>query len=297
MVPAREKILIPAGHSFRVLRWERSLRDVECLLSPGKGTRIVGEGAHWHFHQEMELTLFSSGEGTRFVGDHIGSFAEGDLVLLGEKLPHYWHTRGASTGISIQWHFPESHPLWAFPENLELHPFFKRADHGLHVTGRTAATATALMHELTRSRDSSQLACLLRIISLLAHAPSADLRSLSARSFSLSAQSHYEKAIAKSVQYLIAHYRDEVRLEDLMRVSGLSRPTFARQFKQHSGRSFSEFLNNLRIQAACRELKQSNRSVLDIALASGFNQLSFFNRLFRRLKKCTPTEYRGQFVK
>ena len=72
----------------------------------------------------------------------------------------------------------------------------------------------------------------------------------------------------------------------------MSRPTFARQFKRHSGRSFSEFVNQLRLQAARRELRDGERGVLDVALACGFRQVTFFNRLFRREVGCTPTEYR-----
>jgi AraC-like DNA-binding protein len=98
--------------------------------------------------------------------------------------------------------------------------------------------------------------------------------------------------MAQAIRHLTAHFRDEIRLEDLLQITGLSRPTFARQFKAYSGRSFSEFLNRLRLQAACDELKGSDRGVLVIALASGFTQVSFFNRLFRREMKCSPTDYR-----
>ena len=98
--------------------------------------------------------------------------------------------------------------------------------------------------------------------------------------------------VRMSVQHLVANFREEVRLGDLLKVSGLSRPTFARQFKQHSGHSFSAFVNQLRLQAARRELRDSERSVLDIALACGFAQVTFFNRLFLREMGCTPSEYR-----
>ena len=292
MKAIREKVELPEGHSFRVLRWAKSLRDVECLIAPGRTMPVQGEGNHWHFHKEMELTLFTGGEGTRFVGDSIVTFGAGDLVLLGERLPHHWHTSGASSGLSIQWHFPESHPVWAFPENLELRELFKQAERGLHLRGTTATEVTGLMFEIAKSKGAGQLATLLRLLSVVSEAPAAELTPLSSRSFTLSAESHYQKAISKSVQHLVANFREEVRLGDLLKVSGLSRPTFARQFKQHSGHSFSAFVNQLRLQAARRELRDSERSVLDIALACGFRQVTFFNRLFKREMGCTPVEYR-----
>ena len=290
----REHIQIPAGHSFRVLRWEQSLSEVECVLAPGRSVKIAGEGTHWHFHVEMELTLFTSGEGTRFVGDHIGSFAAGDLVLLGENLPHYWHTRGRSSGISVQWHFPKSHPFWAFPENLGLGDFFNLANRGLHILGHTAIEVTALLQQLTRRKGVEQLASLLSTLARLATAPGNERRPISARSFALSAGSQHQDAISKALRYLIAHFREAVRLEEVLPLTGMSRPTFARQFKKHSGRTFSEFLNRLRLQAACHELDESDRSVLDIALSSGFTQVSFFNRLFRRILRCSPSAYRAR---
>lgn len=294
MKGSRETIQYPSGHSFRVLRWEKSLSDVECVLAPGKVERIAGVGTRWHFHVEMELTLFTSGNGTRFVGDHIGNFVAGDLVLLGEKLPHYWHTQGASRGISVQWHFPVTHPFWTFPENLALVEFFKSAGRGLRFSGETAAEISLLMQQLTKCQGVEQLATLLRLLARLANAPSGERQFLSLRSFALSAESDYQPAIAKAVRYLVANFREKINLDDLLKITRLSRSTFARQFKIHSGHSFSEFVNRLRAQATCRELRESDRAVMDIALNCGFTQVSFFNRLFRRLHGCSPTEYREQ---
>jgi AraC-like DNA-binding protein len=290
----REKILVPGGHSFRTLLWDRSLREVECVVAPHERLKVTGEGNHWHFHVEMELTLFATGEGTRFVGDHISAFGPGDLVLLGEKLPHYWHTRGLSSGISLQWHFPESHAFWAFPENLVFSDVFKRAARGLHITGSTAGMVSKLLLELPRSAGAGQLALFMTIMAHLSSAGTQNCRPLSVRCFNLPFESQYQQAISKAMRHLLAHFRDEVRLQDVLQVTGMSRPTFARQFKKHSGRTFSEFLNRLRLQAACRELRETDRSVLDIALTSGFTQLSFFNRLFRRELKCSPTEFRAK---
>lgn len=289
----REQIQIPSGHSFRVLRWSRSLREVENVLSPRRAEKVKGEGTHWHFHVEMELTLFISGSGTRFVGDHIGTFAPGDLVLLGERLPHYWHTRHASSGISVQWHFPLGHAFWSFPEMAMLVELFQRAGRGLHLRGETAEKVSRWLQEMPLVEGVDQLVLLLRILACIRRAVQPDVAELSSRALALAAESHYQQAIDKAVRHLVAHFREEVRLEEMLKLTHLSRPTFARQFKKLSGHTLSEFLNRLRLQAACRDLVETDRSILEIALASGFTQVSFFNRLFRRVMKCSPSRYRA----
>lgn len=292
MLGAKELVQIPSGHSFRVLRWKSNLREVECVIDEGKSVPITGEGAHWHFHKEMELTLFLTGEGTRFVGDHIAFFQAGDLVLLGENLPHYWHTRGDCSGVSIQWHFPVSHPFWAFPENSVLDAFFQKAGRGLHIKGQTAQIVSRMLQELPERVGHAQLALMLHVITTIATAPAADKSFLSLRSFNLASEDQQQAAIARAVQHMIANFRYEIRLEDVMLAADMSRATFARRFKALTGHTFSEFLNKLRLQAAKRELRETPRSVVDIAFASGFHQLSFFNRIFRRHEQCSPSQYR-----
>ena len=288
----REQVHFPTGHSFRILRWTQDLSRVDCLLSPSEARHLDGEGDHWHFHAAMELTLFAAGNGTRFVGDHIGPFESGDLVLLGENLPHYWHTRGASRGLSLQWHFPQSHPFWAFPETLPLAALFEKAGRGIRFLGPTARETARRLTQLALTAGPERLAGLIGLLAQLAAAPQTDFELLSRHSFALSAESNYQAAISRAVRHLAAHFREEVGLEDLLLLTDMSRATFARQFKKHSGKTFSEFLAQLRLQAACRELRETERSVLDIAASAGFSQLSFFNRLFRREMRCTPSQYR-----
>ena len=294
MRAARETIQLIEGHSFRVLRWESSLREVECLVAPGVFRPVLGEGTHWHYHPEMELTLFTSGRGTRFVGDHIGAFAPHDLVLLGENLPHYWHTQGPSSGVSVQWDFSPRHPFWAFPETKSLEPLFNRAGHGLGLTGELAKRVAAQMAGLSKSAGASHLGALLQLLGTLAEGSLQESMPLSSRSFALSNEGPHQKAIADVVRHLVVNFREELRLEEVLQLAGMSRPTFARQFKQHSGRTFSEFVNGLRMQAACLELAQTTRPILDVALGCGFTQISFFNRLFRRTQRCSPSEYRAR---
>jgi AraC-like DNA-binding protein len=115
---------------------------------------------------------------------------------------------------------------------------------------------------------------------------------LSSQPFSLDGTAQQQEAISRAVSFVLTHYRRGVRLEELLRLSGMSRATFARQFQRHSGKSFSAFLNEVRIQAVCRALRETDLPVGEVALEEGFNQLSFFNRIFMRIVGCTPREFR-----
>ncbi|MES2573003.1 MAG: AraC family transcriptional regulator [Verrucomicrobiota bacterium] len=290
----REQIALPSGHSFRLLRWTRSIRQVEILLGHGASVRIKGEGDHWHYHAAMELTLFTAGDGTRFVGDQIAPFSAGDLVLLGEKLPHYWHTRGASAGFSVQWDFSSGHPFWAFPESIGTASLFKVAGRGLRFTGETAEKLSARLHALAGTSGPERLGLLFGLFTLMADAPGEERLTLSNQTFALSTSSAHQQAISEAVRYLLANFRDEIRLEEVLRLTAMSKPTFSRQFKKHSGKTFSDFLSHIRLQAACRELIETEHPILEVALSSGYTQVSFFNRIFRRILRCSPTQYRAQ---
>jgi AraC-like DNA-binding protein len=287
-----ERITLAAGRSFRVLRWSDNLGKVESLLDADHAERVTGQGQHWHYHVEMELTTFTAGQGTFFVGDHIGPFAAGEVVLLGENLPHYWHTRGSCAGFSVQWNFPPEHAFWAFPETAPLADLFKKAGHGIRYTGQTAVAATTNVREIALTTGLARLSHLLRLLSLLARAPGSEQAPLSVRSFLLLADSKHQQAISEAVRYLLANYRNEIHLGDILRLTRMSKPTFSRRFKRHSGKTFGEFVSALRLQSACRELAETDRPVLEIALSCGFSEVSFFNRIFRRMLGCSPSEYR-----
>lgn len=265
------------------------------MVSQGRKTeRISGEGNHWHFHREMELTLFLTGEGTRFVGSDIGTIVPGELVLLGENLPHYWHAPSSSSGLSIQWSFADGHPFWSLPEALVVIPLFRSAGRGLNITGKVQQAVSRHMTEMVSAGNLDRMGLLLRIFSALASASPSSLKSLSARSFSVPTESAFQQAMSEAVRYLLANFREEVRLEEVLKITGMTKPTFWRQFKKHSGKTFTGFLQQIRLNEACRQLAESKRPVIEIALACGFMQISFFNRLFRRSCGCSPSEFRAK---
>jgi AraC-like DNA-binding protein/mannose-6-phosphate isomerase-like protein (cupin superfamily) len=288
----RERIHLPTGQSFRLLHWTENLHDVEVVVSPTKRVRLDGEGNHWHYHEAFELTYFESGEGTRFVGDRIQPFHRGDLVLLGSNLPHYWHARGRSSGWSLQWHLPPAHHFWAFPETKMLAEHFASAARGIQFMGGTAERLCAEMRSLAVSEGLAQLGLVFRIFALAATAPEGERTFISANSFSLSAVSLHQSAMQAAIGYLLANFNKDIRLANLLEVTRMSRPTFSRQFRIHSGKTLGQFLQQIRLDAACRQLAETDCPIIDVALGSGFSQVSFFNRVFRRTFKCSPTDYR-----
>lgn len=293
MKARHERIVFPGGQSFRLIRWEKNLREVVSLLADGKVEKIAGEGGEWHHHVEQELTLFTKGTGTRFVGDHIGGFGAGDLVLLGSNLPHFWNVGGECAGVSIQWHFPVAHPLRELPEMGGVVPeLMKRAEKGMRIRGEAGEAIGRLMCGMVTEEPGVRLAKLLEIFSRIAKLEEREVEVLSTKAFGSPGGARYQQQIGEAVKHLIGNFREEIRMEDLLRLTAMSRPTFARRFKELAGRTASEFVNQLRIQAACRELAETEKSVLEIALGCGFGQISFFNRLFRREKGCSPREYR-----
>lgn len=294
MASSRENIQFSEGHAFRLLRWSEDISRVEEVIGPDHAIALKGRGDQWHYHPQTELTLVQQGDGTRYVADHIELFQPGDLVLIGSNVPHYWHVKGKSCGLAIQWHFPQRHGIWDFKEAVRLRALEESALRGLHLSGKTAASIREKMQAMQQLSDLSRLALLISIFSTLASAPDRELQALSKRSFSMTGTDEQQEAIRRAVSYIIAHYRETIRLPELLELTGMSRATFARQFQLHAGRSFSTFLNQVRLQAVCRALRNTSEPITSIALENGFNQLSFFNRLFRREFGVNPSTYRAR---
>ncbi|MDB6168513.1 MAG: AraC family transcriptional regulator [Verrucomicrobia bacterium] len=292
MPSQREEIQFGTANTLRLLRWNRSVNRVEIVHGPDRVVPMPGQGDHWHYHRATELTLIQRGAGTRFVADHIELFESGDLVLIGANVPHYWHQRSVSAGVAIQWDFPLEHGIWEFGESAPLRTLAEFARRGLHIQGRTAEITRRRIEELPSLVGLARLALFLQILDGLANAPARDVRPLSARAFSLVGTIEHQEAVRQAVSFILAHYHRSVSLPELLRLTSMSRATFARQFRRHAGKSFSTFLNQVRLQAVCRALLDTPDLIGNIALDHGFNQLSFFNRLFRREFGISPSAYR-----
>jgi AraC-like DNA-binding protein/mannose-6-phosphate isomerase-like protein (cupin superfamily) len=293
MQPHRESIRLNQNETFRLLKWSKSVRNVEAILGGGRAQPFTGQGDHWHYHPALELTLIQTGAGTRLVADDIDLFHPGDLVLIGPNVPHYWQTRGNSSGLAVQWDFPEEHLIWNIPEVApQLRKLTESSRRGLHVSGLASQQIAELMVRLSRADGLARLGLFLEILGRLVNISAKESQYLSEQAFSISSTPETQEIIGRAVSYILAHHREEISLSDILQLTGMSRATFARQFLLHAGKPFSTFRNQVRLQAVCHALRDTNEPVSNIAFDHGFNQLSFFNRLFLREFGMNPSAYR-----
>lgn len=291
-IGVKERIDIPKQESFRVLKWEKRIDDVYSIFGSGEVRRIHGEGTHWHYHQEVELVAFTEGSGLWFVGDHIKNFVKGSVVLLGGNLPHYWHVPESSAGVAVQYHFPPSHPVWGFSESRELANQMNEIDKGIAFSGRSSVELIEILQRMTRSTGLERLGLFFELIATANRAPESEKVVLSSRTFWLDKDSDQQNVMRIAMHYVLTHYKEEIRLEDLLSVTRMSRATFSRYFKKHTGKSLYKVIQEIRIEAACKDLTETHKPVTEIAMDCGFSQISFFNRTFQRIVKCSPSVFR-----
>ncbi|GAB3567214.1 AraC family transcriptional regulator [Spirosoma luteolum] len=260
---------------------------------------------NWHFHPHYQLFLVQEGTGTRFIGDSISAFGPGDLVFLGPNLPHLWRSdqpyfnrdEGLSTsGIVV--YFPEDFLGTCFFDKQEMgliRQLMTNARHGLTWQGATHERATTLLSEL-----AAQPVGFGRVLTLLTLLH--DL-SLSAE-FKLLASTPYvdsmktdesDRTIYHRMQvvhdYVLNHFPEELSLETVADLAGMTAPAFCRYFKARANKTFSEFVSEVRIGHACKLLTNTQLSITQISYESGFRTLSNFNRQFKDITGQTPSGY------
>ncbi|MFM8803319.1 MAG: helix-turn-helix domain-containing protein, partial [Planctomycetia bacterium] len=251
----------------------------------------------WHFHPEYELTLITAGHGRRFVGDSIEPFDAGDFVLLGPHLPHTWHSQAArgqrSRAVVIR--FAADFLGDAFFERPELsliRSLLGRSARGIVFAASSSRRIGPLLEATCHAPPFEQLLGLLRILQGLAvHGRG---RPLSSLTYDAATRSRDAKRIDRACRYFLQHLDRPLSLAEVASVADLSPAGFSRFFRRMTGRTFVGWGHEVRIGHACRMLVHTDRSVLDIAIASGFANLSNFNRVFRRLRSRTPREFRRQ---
>jgi AraC-like DNA-binding protein len=280
-----------ASESFRLLAWSENISKVEVVGPQNQRSPVRGQGDHWHVHAEAELTLFENGQGTRLVGDSIHPLHAPELVLFGPYVPHCWNCRSASRGVALQFLIDKSQPLRAAPEWETLSKVWQRSNQGLLFDTTAAKQVRSIITKMIRQDRLARLASFFQVLEILGtHKGTV----ISQKAFTAADTTKHFPAIQKVVLEILNRFSEELELQEMVELAQMSRATFCREFKSYTGRSFIEFLNEVRIDAACQQLLLTGESVSDIAFKTGFGNLSHFNRLFRRLKSRSPREFRAQ---
>jgi AraC-like DNA-binding protein len=287
-----EKIQLLPGESFRLLQWQNNIHDVEAIASDGTRRPFVGSGHEWHHHSQMELTLLTQGSGTRFIGDSITHFNAPDLVLIGPNLPHYWHMRQHSSGYAFQFDFEPEHPFWQLPETGELRGLWNDAQRGVHLTGPIVSEIAELIQSALSCGGLGRLIRFMQILEHLSHAASKQKRVISSTVFVPPARQATYRSLQKAINLVFETFQDELSFADVLRETGMSKATFERHFKKHTGKTFTGFVTEVRLNFASRQLIETGLSVSEIALASGYNNISHFNHQFGALHGLSPRAFR-----
>lgn len=253
----------------------------------------------WHYHPEIELTWIVESHGTRFVGDDLARYGPGDLVLLGPNLPHTWQSEETSRLKKHRALYTQfrsdflGETFFSTPELASVRRLMESAERGLRFGGKTVPAAGALLEKMVGASGVRRVTLLLELLDLLAQARS--ITPLSSRAFAPALNRADQNRIDSVCRFINERFTEGVAQPEVARVAHLSVPAFSRFFKRSLGRTFTAYVNELRIGHACQMLIESDKSVAEICYASGFENLSNFNRRFLTLKKTGPRDFRRRY--
>jgi len=284
MKPFLEKVYRPPDASWSMLNHQ--LRD--------------GIPFQWHHHPEWELTLTLNSRGLRFVGDHVGEYDDGDLVLLGPNLPHTWASRAAVRDgephvALVLWFDSE----WArrlttgFVEFRPLDDLLARARRGVQFSLQSSSAVRDPYVRLFEQPPVERLLGLMELLNRLVREGSG--RPLASDVFRPSQQPENRERIDRVLAYIHEHYTRDLTLLELADVTALSVSALHRMFRKHARTNVSEYITRIRIGDACARLASTEQPIAHIADAVGYGTFANFNRQFKLLTSMTPREYRAHF--
>ncbi|PUA19241.1 AraC family transcriptional regulator [Glaciimonas sp. PCH181] len=252
----------------------------------------------WHYHDVYELHYIIKSCGKLFVGDYIGEFGPGNLVLTGPRLPHNWiSTEIPKEGIpsrdmAIQFgHAPLELAAKYIPEMREIMPLLERAKYGIEFFNMSEQ-AERDFYRIRDAKDVNRFAEFLKLLGTLAKSNTYRLLSSSQM------QSFDDDASMAQINtvfnYITENYRTPISADFLATRLNMSPAKFSRFFRKATGNSFTDFVNQIRVNKACQLLMNSDQYVTNICYEVGFNNVANFNRRFLEMKGITPKEFRAQ---
>ena len=258
----------------------------------------------WHYHPEIEIVHFYRGYGTQFIGDHISRFGPGDIALVGSNLPHFWkfddlfyHHDGQgpyATVIHFFEHFLGERFLH-LPEARHVRALLERAKRGLLIRGSDAEKIGDLIEDTYQSQGLYKILSLLSC--LIEFSACDDIVTLSSLGFKYDFHELENKRINAIYNYTFSNFQKKIKLDDVSAIAGMITNSFCRYFKHRTGKTYSDFLTEIRIAYACKLLISNQMSVKQICFESGFNNFSCFHEYFKKATGKTPMGYQMEYEK
>jgi len=252
-----------------------------------------------HYHAETQIMVILEGEGTYFIGDAIGNFKAGDIFILGSNLPHFFRSDKAyyeegsglrSKNISILFSLETmGEKLLDLPEFHAIKKLLHYSKRGLIVQGKSKNKLFKASHKIATKDSLERIIYLLKQLNKLSK--SEDLATLSHINFEPGNRPSDTKKVNAVINFIMENFSHDISLSDAADVANLSVNAFCRYFKQHTRKTFSQFLNEIRIGHACKQLIEEGYSVKEVAFDSGYYNISYFNRQFKLITGYTPSEY------
>jgi AraC-type DNA-binding domain-containing proteins len=259
----------------------------------------------WHYHREVELIHFEKGHGTQFIGDSIRSFGPGDVVLIGSDLPHYWSFDSSyfkqdcheEADVRVA-HF--NHDFWGtgfldLPENTCIKQLLEVAKQGVAVYGSARLHVRERLAALLRAEGTERIILLIEALTIIAR--SKDIELLSSVGFTPHFQHREKDRISNIYDFALRNFKKKISLGEIADVAGMSSNAFCRYFKSRTGKTFSQFLIEIRVGHACKLLIENQMNVKQICYESGFHNFAGFHKYFKQLTGKSPLSYQKTYLK
>lgn len=254
----------------------------------------------WHFHPELEIMLVQEGSGIRFVGNSMERFQSGDMVLHGSNIPHlyrsdkeYYHKETSLVSRAVVVYFKINFlgdSFWQLPAVAPLKKLLALSRRGIKFRGSARDDIRARVEGLESQKNSiGRIIDLLSILHMMAETKEYDL--LLASDFTRIVSQDECERINNVYQFIIDHYTENPTLDQVSEIANMSATAFCRYFKSHTTKTYTQFLNDIKIDNACRLLLDNKLSISQICFETGYNNFTHFNGQFKKITGVTPRQY------
>lgn len=256
----------------------------------------------FHFHEECQLVYNIESEGRLMIGDKIKNFGDDELTFVGSNLPHVWHNNAEYFSPSTPTPPARSITIYIHPEKIlyyfrepdtihKIKHFFHLGKSGIKFGSTTRKSIRNLIINMTNQQDEiNRLICLLEIIKVVIEAK--DYKLLCKPDYVNSYQLKDNNRMDKVLKYIFDNFNKEILLDEAAEMTNMNKQAFCRYFKNRTQKTFVTFVNEVRVDHACKLITETDQQISELAYLCGFNSLPFFNKFFKITKGVTPKEYK-----